>query len=36
MGQEITGEKLNCTGCNYPQGEISHKLQPRKWMYHDS
>jgi len=27
MGQEITGEKLNCRGCNYPQGEIGHKLQ---------
>lgn len=36
MGQEITGEKLNCRGCNYPQGEISQKPHHRKWMYHDS
>lgn len=36
MGQEITGEKLNCRGCNYPQGEIGDKLCCRKWMYHDS
>lgn len=25
VGQEITGEKLNCRGCNYPQGDIRRK-----------